>query len=373
MDGQSVTDPVRRYVLLFGLLVAGGFAVPHVEAGWFDSPATTRMKRSVAQLHPMAAGGVLLRNEYAQLFETIDDGRTWQKVGTRIRDLAVSNGDKLWAFHGWPGHHESPSASMSYSSDRGRTWEEAKFSVPDVRSDEMYSYLPATFLNAPGDDPLVLMFNLQLVRPIPGKGPNAWPKVGVPVPDGSRPFGQWYGAAAEYRGAYYVAYDSRLFMSVDGAKSWSALSVHYFVIARIKCRLDRCFALLSELGSEWAGLFTVQAGQNDWKEVGTLAIGPVKAALAQIGRNRPLVERFGPLDLLPTEQGVLIAGIVNAGPKPWGAVLRVREGSSLEAVGTSVDEGLWRLQQDAKRTIWAGGQGAFQLRGDSWQQVWSGD
>jgi hypothetical protein len=237
----------------------------------------------------------------------------------------------------------------------------------------MYAQLPATFVNLPNADPLVLMFDLQLRRPLPGKGPEAWPKVGVPVPETRRPFGQWFGAAIEYRGVTYVAYEFHLYMSADGAKTWSALPVHRFWSAQIKCRIDKCFALLSMLGSEWDGLYTVDVGKNDWKELGSLAIGPAQAALAAIAAGRSPVKYFGAADLLPTEQGVLVSGIVNAGMKAWGAVLRARADARLEAVGTSVDDGLWRLERDPQGTIWAGGEGAFQLRDNKWQRVWLGE
>ena len=88
--------------------------------------------------------------------------------------------------------------------------------------------------------------------------------------------------------------------------------------------------------------------------------------------GRPPIERFGTTDLLVTEEGVLIAGIVNAGTRSWGAAVLAKPGAPLTSVGNAVDEGLWRLDRDARGIVWAGGQGAFQLRSDAWQLVWPG-
>ena len=98
------------------------------------------------------------------------------------------------------------------------------------------------------------------------------------------------------------------FMSTDGAKTWSAKTMHRFFDGRIQCRFKTCFALLSGLGSEWSGLFTVTAGRNDWAEIGSLSIDAVRAALQPIAKNRSPIERFGACDLLVTDEGVFIAG-----------------------------------------------------------------
>jgi hypothetical protein len=99
----------------------------------------------------------------------------------------------------------------------------------------------------------------------------------------------------------------------------------------------------------------------------------VKVALKPIAMNRPPVERFGACDVLMTDEGVLVAGMVSTGKASWGAVLLAKPGVPLKAVGSAVDEGLWRLERDARGVVWAGGQGAFQLRGGAWQLVWPGE
>ena len=217
------------------------------------------------------------------------------------------------------------------------------------------------------------MFDLQIRRPLPGKEPEAWTKIGVPIPATSRPFGQWDGGAVAHQGIYYVAYESQIFMSTDGAKTWSAKTMHRFSDGHVQCRSKTCFALLSGLGSEWSGLFSVTAGGNDWTEMGSLSIDAVRAALKPLAKNRSPIDRFGACDLIVTDEGVFVAGIVNAGAKSWGAVLLAKQGTPLKPVGNAVDEGLWRLHRDERGTIWAGGQGAFQLRGGEWQRVWPGE
>ena len=104
----------------------------------------------------------------------------------------------------------------------------------------------------------------------------------LPIPGAGRSFGQSFGGGIGYRGVYYVAYESQIFMSTDGAKTWSAKTMHHFVDGRIRCRLETCFALLSELGSEWSGLFSVSIGKNDWTKLGSLSIDAVKTALKPI-------------------------------------------------------------------------------------------
>ena len=177
----------------------------------------------------------------------------------------------------------------------------------------------------------------------------------------------------EYRGAYYVATASKIFMSLDRASTWSSQKMPRYFNARIRCRLETCFALLSQLGSEWSGVFSVPVRRNDWKELGALSLPLVAKALEPLAANRSAVKQFGATDLLPTEDGVFIAGIVNAGDKPWGAVLLVDKNGNLQAIGSAVDDGLWRLERDPMGTLWAGGQGAFQLRAGKWVRVWSGE
>jgi photosystem II stability/assembly factor-like uncharacterized protein len=239
---------MRRILIATAIILGSFVATRRVGAGLFgESPADARAKKAVTDIVSLPNGAVLVRNEQAGLFESLDSGKTWRQASRRVHHLAVSNADKLWAFYGWPGIHESPSAAVSYSADHGRTWQETKFHVPDSRSEAMYSRLPARFLNSPTEEPLVLMFDLQILRPVPGKEPQSWTKVGVPIPATQRPFGEWDGGAAAHQGIYYVAYESQVFMSTDGAKTWSAKTMHRFLDGRIRCRLKTCFALLSGL------------------------------------------------------------------------------------------------------------------------------
>ena len=66
-----------------------------------------------------------------------------------------------------------------------------------------------------------------------------------------------------------------------------------------------------------------------------------------------------------------VAGIVNAGNKPWGAVLRVDREGRLTSVGRGVPDGLWVLERSPDGTLWAGGRGAYRLQGGEWVSAWS--
>jgi hypothetical protein len=127
--------------------------------------------------------------------------------------------------------------------------------------------------------------------------------------------------------------------------------------------------------SERGALFrTADGGRrwNDWRARATLSAAAVADALAPIAKGRPPVVSFGAADLLPVEDGVLIAGIVNAAEQSgWGAVVLIDSEGHMRPIGNTVDGGLWRLERDAQGTVWAGGgHGAFVLRDNVWVRVW---
>ena len=87
-----------------------------------------------------------------------------------------------------------------------------------------------------------------------------------------------------------------------------------------------------------------------------------------------------------SDDGVYIAGIVNSrydcftsltgedcGGGEWGVVVRVGPHGELSPVGQSFDEGVWSLERDSRRALWAGGDGAFQLRDGAWVRMWHAD
>jgi hypothetical protein len=352
------------------MLIACGLAVVLAAArgGASQLPTAEGARKQVDQIVALAGGIVLVKNELGAVAETRDGGKTWRPWKARAGRLALSDGDRIWAYGVAPLVREVPRAEVARTADRGRTWTRGRL-VPEDIAEVTNAALPARFLNPPDGAPLVLMHDHQLLRPDP-----AWPrapgkKVGVPVPLPVRTPGRWEGDALEHRGAYYVAAASHIFMSIDGAQTWTAAQLPAFTDARLRCRGDTCFALLVRPGTLWSGLFTVRAGENAWKELEGLD-AKAQAALSHIAGTRPAVRRFLAQDLLVTDEDVYLVGVVDPRDSSWGAVLHLDPQGGVHAVGDAVDGWLWAIERDSQGTLWIGGDGAFRLRGDRWAHVW---
>jgi hypothetical protein len=78
--------------------------------------------------------------------------------------------------------------------------------------------LPAIFVNEPADPPLLLMQDLQLVRPRIDSDFDSWSPVGTRVP-ADEWVGRWRGGGVQHGGVTYVAIPGHIFMSVDNART----------------------------------------------------------------------------------------------------------------------------------------------------------
>lgn len=362
----------RALLPTLGALVLVGFA------GWravrhnaTTLPSYQRARASVEQI-AFLRGRILLRNELSNVFASDDNGRSWRLLSKEPPTFAVANGNELWAAHGWPGIHEGPSASIWRSADRGQTWSKEDVEVTSRRDEALYARLPAAFVNEPGDAPLLLMSDVQLVRPELLADSSKWQRVGSPI-RGLRPSDGTVNPTVtgrRYGNSIYVASAGHIFLSNDEGRTWGDEQVHRFFAARIRCVEGACYALLSELGSEWNGLMTTTTGTNDWRLLSAFHL-PELARVLGADKARGVVETFGADAMIATPEGVYVAGIVNAGKKSWGVVLRVSPDGAITTVGHSVPEGLWVLERAPDGTLWAGGQGAFRLQAGEWVEAWT--
>jgi hypothetical protein len=356
----------------------------------------------VNQILPLPDGSLIIVNDFGTVLKTTDTGKHWRKLREHAHPLAVSEGKTLWSFVGWPGVHEPPMAEVWRSDDLGETWNEHRFDVPAERSERLFALLPAVFVNQPAGRPLVLMYDLQLKRPEPWTDLRSWTSVGVPVPT-DRAWDVWHGAGVEYRGTYYVTVGGTcIFMSNDGAKTWTATSVPDFEASVLRCSGDSCFSLLvgprwkgsiiravrggPPIRSLWNGVYTTKAGASTWTRTVELSVPVLSAALKGITKKRAAIRRFEATALVATDDGVYVAGIVNSpydclstiagkdcGGGEWGVVVRVSRNGKVSPVGMTFDAGVWSLERDSRGVLWAGGDGAFQLQGESWVRMWQQD
>jgi hypothetical protein len=358
-----------------GLIVGGAFVSVWGFArssAWLGvSPSTPRARGSVTQI-VFVQGRVVVRNELSNLFASDDSGRTWRALPSRVPSLAVANGHELWGAHGWPGHHEPASAQIWRSLDRGETWSIAELDLPERYGPALDSRLPAAFLNEPDDELLLAMSDFQLVRPQIAADSATWSRVGARLPGGGRSTGTINASVAgrKHGRSIYVASAGSIAFSDDDARTWSNAAVHRAHSTTIRCTGSTCYALLSELGSEWGGLAKTEAGINHWTLLRTLDVPAVAAALAAESRYEP-VHSFRACAMFVGADALYVAGIVNAGSQPWGAVLRVGLDGGLTSVGGGVPDGLWVIERAPDGVLWAGGQGAYRLHAGVWLRTWS--
>jgi hypothetical protein len=193
-----------------------------------------------------------VRNEVSNVFASEDDGRSWRGLSGQPPSFAVANGTELWGAFGWPGKHERPSASIWRSTNRGETWSKADIALGDGSSPRLYGQLPAPLINEPEEVPLLIMSDNQLVRPELAADSSTWKRVGRPIRDLRPSTGTVNPTVAGRRhgGATYVASGGHIFMSNDGAMTWAAARTHQFAHAQIQCEKLKCYALLTESGSD---------------------------------------------------------------------------------------------------------------------------
>jgi hypothetical protein len=363
----------KRLVLILALTLVGGIA-----AVWglrwsamLRPPSYEWAQASVVQIL-FVEGHTLVRNALSELFASDDNGRSWRALPEKPPLLGIANGGEIWSAHGWPGHHEGPSAVLWRSTDRGETWSKTEIELAGAHGDALYARLPSAFINEPDDVPLLLMSDFQLVLPALVADTSTWQRVGRPIPGLEPATGTVNSGAAgrQHERSIYVASSGFIFFSNDDGMTWVKERVHPFFDAQIRCRGTTCYALLSELGSLWSGLMAVEVGTNHWRSLRTFDVSEVAPALASDPR-RAGITTFSADALLPTDDGVYVAGIVDAGRDAWGAVLRVDPAGALTSVGRGVPEGLWVLEQAPDGTLWAGGQGAYRLQGEEWVLAWS--
>lgn len=335
-------------------------------------PSYRRARASVTQI-VFLRGRILLRNELSDIFVSDDHGRSWRALSEEAPTLTVANGNELWAAHGWPGRHEEPSASIWRSADRGETWSSKDVEVAKARDAALYSLLPAAFVNEPGDPPLLLMSDGQIVRPELSADSSKWKRVGRRPDAELSPSNGTVNptlAGRRYGRSIYVASSGHISLSNDDGLTWADEHVHPFFDAQIRCVERDCYALLSELGSEWNGLMITEAGSNDWKLLSTFGLSALTQALAADESSR-MVESFGANAMIAASDGVYVAGSVNAGKNSSGAVFRVSRDGLITAIGHAVPEGLWVLERGPDGALWAGGDGVFRYEAGKWVNVWS--
>jgi len=359
-------------VVLIIAVVAGCVVAAGVAWQASDPPSVVHSKGNVVRLAFLETNRVLLANHFGEVFASDNGGERWSRVADNVSGLAVADRTHIWGAVGWQGIHEPPSAAMSYSSDGGRRWSHAELDLPAGFGHDpvVRGRLPGVFINEPDHPPLLLMQNFQLMRPRPNSQFDTWQAIGKPVPV-SESGRRWIASGLQHAHAIYVAAQGAIHLSTDEANTWDTRRVHDFFDARLTCHEATCFALLSGLGSSWNTVVSTSAGNNDWKPFQSLDLEGVRRAFATQVQQWGNVHTFGACAIVATPDGVLVGGIVNAGGRPWGAVLVLAANSPLRSLPGAVSDGVWALAVDQRGRLWVGGIGAFVQSANGWTRIWS--
>lgn len=363
--------PVKRFLWLsLGVIVAGFGARWGLRRCAESMPSYQRARATVAQIL-FVQGRVLLRTEISEVFVSDDNGGSWRATSATPPEFAIANENEIWAAHGWTGYHEGPSASIWRSTDKAETWSHVDIELPGGRGTEIFGRLPAIFINGPADEPLLAMSDFQLVRPDLAADSSKWKRIGTRIRESTLEVGtNRYLSGRRYGRWIYVASFGHIFFSSDEGVTWADQPVHPFFDSDIRCLGATCYVLVNELGSAWSELLTTEAGKNDWTTLRVLDV-PLMASVLGAETSRGAIKEFGGCAMVPTETGVYVAGIINAGRASWGAVVRVSPDGAVASVGHGVPEGLWVLERAPDGKLWAGGEGAYRLQGDEWIAVWT--
>ena len=378
MSSRTLTFVTASLSLCSALAL--GWSMCGGETIWSEMPSHRRARASVDQI-VFVGGRAIVRNELSELYVSDDDGRQWRVLPETPESLRVANGKELWGAHGWPGHHEGPSARLWRSLDLGETWSHVDLELPGDRR-ELHARLPAGFINEPGDEPLLVMSDFQLVRPDLVTNSSAWRRVGRRI-SGLEPSTGTINSTATGRKhgrSIYVASAGEIFLSNDEGMTWAQTSLDLLWRPDIRCVESTCYVLSNNADRQWDGFLTTEAGTNEWRHIGFDPTAMVRALTADRRHRAP--NTFVAVAFVPTNTGIYVSGVVDAGHQPWAAVLRVDRAGEITSVGHGIPVGLgvptdvwvptdfWVLEQAPDGTLWAGGQGAYRLHEGEWVKVW---
>jgi hypothetical protein len=166
-----------------------------------------------------------------------------------------------------------------------------------------------------------------------------------------------------------------MLLSNDDGLTWDDETVYPSSGVGIRCVELTCYAVRyavrPELGPDWDGLMTTEAGTNHWRLLADFKPSELTRVLAP-DKRIGAVKRFGAGAMVATAEGVYVAGFVDPGKEPWwGVVLRVSRDGAIAPVGHAVPEGLFVLERAPDGVLWAGGHGAFRLEAGEWVKAWS--
>ena len=171
-----------------------------------------------------------------------------------------------------------------------------------------------------------------------------------------------------------------IFLSKDEGMTWANTSLDLLWRPDIRCVESTCYVLSNNADRQWDGFLTTEAGTNEWRHIGFDPTAMVRALTAD--RRHPAPNTFVAAAFVPTNTGIYVSGVVDAGHQPWAAVLRVDRAGEITSVGHGIPVGLgvptdvwvptdfWVLEQAPDGTLWAGGQGAYRLHEGEWVKVW---